>query len=164
VKVRGVLIANLVLAAAMAAFGWWVASRAAPGAQLPIHWNAAGVADGFASATTALLWPAAMSALIGVLMATIPRLEPLQDRLDASAPVLRAAWIGVMGLMVYVQVMIAAPVLGWRIGPDLLLAGLGILLVMIRPALLALAAALLAAPLQGLFAPAVRLPHQPVLR
>jgi uncharacterized membrane protein len=134
-KVRGLLIANLLLAAAMAGFGWWAASRAAPGTQLPIHWNAAGVADRFAPATTALLWPAAMSVLIGLLMAAIPRMEPLQDKLEASAPVLRASWIGVMGLMVYVQVMIAAPALGWRIGPDLLLAGVGILLVMIGNAL-----------------------------
>jgi uncharacterized membrane protein len=134
-KVRGLLVANLLVAAAMAGFGWWVAARTAPGAQLPVHWNAAGEADGFASATTALLWPAGMSALVGLLMAAIPRLEPLQDKLEASAPVLRAAWIGVIGLMVYVQMMIAAPVLGWRIGPDLLLAGVGVLMVMIGNAL-----------------------------
>lgn len=134
-KVRGLLIVNLLLAAAMAAFGWWATSRLDPGTQLPIHWNASGEADGFASATPALLWPAAMSALVGLLMAAIPRMEPLQDRLEASAPVLRASWIGVMLLMVYVQVMIAAPALGWRIGIDLLLAGVGMLLVMIGNAL-----------------------------
>jgi len=134
-KVRGLLIVNLLLAAAMAAFGWWAALRLAPGAQLPVHWNASGVADEFAQATQALLWPAVMSALVGLLMAAIPRMEPLQDRLEASAPVLRAAWIGVMGLMVYVQVMIAAPALGWRIGIDLLLAGMGVLFLMIGNAL-----------------------------
>lgn len=134
-KVRGLLIANLLLAAAMAAFGWWVASRLAPATQLPIHWNAEGQADGFAEATWALLLPAAMSALVGLLMAAIPRLEPLQDRLEASAPVLRASWIGVMLLMVYVQVMIAAPALGWNFGTDLLLVGLGVMLVMIGNAL-----------------------------
>ncbi len=134
-KVRGLLVINLLLAAAMAAFGWWAASRLAPGTQLPIHWNAAGQVDGFAEANSALLWPAAMSVLLGLLMAAIPRMEPLQDRLEASAPVLRASWIGVMLLMVYVQVMIAAPALGWTIGPDLLLAGVGVLLVMIGNAL-----------------------------
>jgi uncharacterized membrane protein len=133
--VRGLLVINLLLAAAMAAFGWWAASRLAPGTQLPIHWNAAGQADGFAEANSALLWPAAMSVMLGLLMAAIPRLEPLQDRLEASAPVLRATWIGVMLLMVYVQVMIAAPALGWAIGPDLLLAGVGVLMVVIGNAL-----------------------------
>lgn len=134
-KVRGLLIANLLLAAAMAAFGCWAASRLAPGAQLPIHWNAAGQADGVAEANSALLWPAGLSVLVGLLMAAIPRMEPLQDRLEASAPVLRASWIGVMLLMVYVQVMIAAPALGWNIGTDLLLVGLGVMLVMIGNAL-----------------------------
>jgi uncharacterized membrane protein len=134
-KVRGLLVFNLMLAAAMAAFGWWAASRVPEGTQLPVHWNAAGVADGFAEATTALLLPAGLSVLVGLLLAAIPRLEPLQERLEASAPVLRAAWIGVMGLMVYVQVMIAAPALGWEIGIDLLLAGVGILMVMIGNAL-----------------------------
>lgn len=134
-KVRGLLLTNLLLAAAMAGFGAWVAARVAPGTELAVHWNAAGEADGFQPALPALLWPAGLSLLVGLLMAAIPRLEPLQDRLDASAPVLRATWSGMMGLMIYVQVMIAAPVMGWRIGPDLLLAGVGLLLVMVGNAL-----------------------------
>lgn len=134
-KVRGLLLANLLLATAMAGFGAWVAARAAPGTELAVHWNASGEADGFQPALPALLWPAGLSLVVGLLMAAIPRLEPLQDRLDASAPVLRATWIGMMGLMIYVQAMIAAPVMGWRIGPDLLLAGVGLLLVMVGNAL-----------------------------
>ena len=134
-KVRGLLLTNLLLAAAMAGFGAWVAARVASGTELAVHWNAAGEADGFQPALPALLWPAGLSLVVGLLMAAIPRLEPLQDRLDASAPVLRAKWIGMMGLMIYVQVMIAAPVLGWRVGPDLLLAGVGLLLVMVGNAL-----------------------------
>lgn len=134
-KVRGLLIVNLLLAAAMAGFGAWVAARLAPGTELAVHWNASGEADGFQPALPALLWPAGMSLVVGLIMAAIPRLEPLQDRLDASAPVLRAAWIGVMGLMVYVQAMIAAPALGIDLGIDLLLAGMGIMFLMIGNAL-----------------------------
>ena len=40
-----------------------------------------------------------------------------------------------MGLMVYVQIMIAAPALGWNLGIDLLLAGMGVLFLMIGNAL-----------------------------
>lgn len=134
-KVRGLLIVNLLLAAAMAGFGWWAAARLAPGTMLAVHWNASGEADRFQPALPALLWPAGLSVLVGLIMAAIPRMEPLQDRLEASAPVLRASWIGVMGLMVYVQAMIAAPALGWSIGVDLLLAGIGVLFLMIGNAL-----------------------------
>lgn len=134
-KVRGLLIVNLLLAAAMAGFGWWVAARLAPGTMLAVHWNASGEVDRFQPALPALLWPAGVSALVGLIMAAIPRLEPLQERLEASAPVLRATWIGIMGLMVYVQIMIAAPALGWNLGIDLLLAGMGVLFLMIGNAL-----------------------------
>jgi uncharacterized membrane protein len=130
-KVRGLLIANVLVAGLMAMFALWVSAGLGAEAELPIHWNAAGEPDGFARARTALLFPAGISLLCGLLLAAIPRMEPLQDRLEASAPVLRSAWIGTMLLMVYVQIMIAAPALGWNLGPNLLLAGLGALLVML---------------------------------
>lgn len=130
-KVRGLLCANLVIAAGMAGFGLWVASGLGQGAELPIHWNLAGEADRFVPAATALLWPAGVTVLIGALFAAIPRMEPLQERLEASAPLLRSVWIGTMLLMVYLQIIIAAPALGWKLGPDLIQVGLGALLVMI---------------------------------
>ncbi|QDH33287.1 DUF1648 domain-containing protein [Porphyrobacter sp. YT40] len=130
-KGRGLLFANLVIAATMAGFGLWVADGLDQGAELPIHWNLAGEADGYAPAVTALLWPAGLSALIGALFAAIPRMEPLQERLEASAPLLRSVWIGTMLLMIFLQIMIAAPALGWPLGPNLLQVGLGALLVLI---------------------------------
>ena len=142
-KVWALFGVNLAIAVAMAGFGVWVAAGLEQGAELPIHWNLAGEADRYAPAATALLWPAGVSVLIGALFAAIPRMEPFQERLEASAPLLRSVWIGTMLLMVYLQVMIAAPALGWTLGPDLLQVGLGALLVMIgnslpksRPALL----------------------------
>lgn len=134
-SVRGLFIANLVVAAIMAGFGLWVASSLAPGTQLPVHWNAAGEVDRMEPAFRALLWPPAFSVLLGVVFAVIPRLDPLQHRLEASATVLRMTWIGVMLVMACVQIMVAAPALRWRIGPDLLLIGIGILLVLIGNAL-----------------------------
>jgi uncharacterized membrane protein len=130
-KVRGLFGANLAIAAAMVGFGLWVAASLDQGAELPIHWNLAGEADRYAPAGTALLWPAGVSVLIGALFAAIPRMEPLQERLEASAPLLRSVWIGTMLLMVYLQVMIAAPAVGWTLGPDLRQVGLGALRVMI---------------------------------
>ena len=130
-NVRGLHFVNMLLAAVMAGFAWWVAAGLESGAELPIHWNAAGQVDSSAPALLALLFPAGVSMLVGLLLAGTPYLEPLQDRLEASAPVIRAVWIGFMLLMVYLQLMIAAPALGWRLGPDLLLVGVGTLLVMV---------------------------------
>jgi len=73
-KVRGLLWVNGLIAAAMAGFAWWVAAGLAPGAELPIHWSAAGKADRFAPALAALLWPAGISLMLGGLFAAIPRL------------------------------------------------------------------------------------------
>jgi len=130
-NVRGLLAVNMLLAAAMAGFAWWVAAGLENGAELPIHWNASGEVDRSAPALFALLFPAGVSMLVGLLLAATPNLEPLQDRLEASAPVMRAVWIGFILLMVYLQLMIAAPAFGWRLGPDLLLVGVGTLFVMV---------------------------------
>lgn len=134
-NVRALFLTNLVLAGAMIGFALWVAAGLEPAAELPIHWDAAGEADRFAPAMVALLMPAGISLLLAVTFSAVPRLEPLQDRLEASAPLLRSVWIGMMLLMAYVQVMIAAPGLGWNLGPDLLLVGLGALMVMIGDSL-----------------------------
>src|SRR5690606_6679063 len=130
-NVRGLLVVNMLLAAAMAGCAWWIAAGLENGAELPSHWNAAGEVDRSAPAPCALLFPAGVPMLVGLLLAATPYLEPLRDRLEASAPVARAVWVGFMLLMVYLQLMIAAPALGWRLGPDLLLVGVGALLVMV---------------------------------
>ncbi len=135
-KVKGLLLVTLALAAAMAVFALWVAAGLPEGAELPTHWNAAGEVDDTMPALPALLFPAGMTVLLGLLFAAIPSLEPLQHKLEGSAPVLRVSWIATLGLMVFVQAMIAGPAFGWRLGPQLvLLAGIGLLFLAIGNAL-----------------------------
>ena len=102
-KTRPLVLLSLVTAAAMAVFALVTAARLPADALLPTHWNAAGKADGFAPALPALLTPAGLVLAIAAIFALIPRLEPLQQRLEASAPVLRASWLGLLGVMVVVQ-------------------------------------------------------------
>lgn len=54
-KVKGLLLFSLVLAAVMACFAFYVNCLLPEGAQLPVHWNAAEEADASANALTALL-------------------------------------------------------------------------------------------------------------
>jgi uncharacterized membrane protein len=130
-NVKGLLIVNLLLAAAMAGFALWIAANLESGAQLPIHWNAAGEVDGYAPALLALIFPAGASLLLSLIFASLTFLEPLQDRLEASAGVARVAWIGTMLLMATIQLMIAASAFGWSPSADVLPLGVGALLLAI---------------------------------
>ena len=128
-KVRTLLVTNLLIAVLMAAFAFWAAGQVAPGTELPTHWNAAGEVDDTMPALQALLLPAGLALLIGLVFAAIPWLEPLQDKLAGSAPLLRATWIFVLGLMVALQLFIAAPVFGFETGIEWILVLVGLLFV-----------------------------------
>ena len=134
-KVRGLLIVTLTVVLAMVGFAFWTASGAPAGAELPTHWNAAGQVDRSAPALRALLFPPVVTLIVGLICSAVPFIEPMQDRLEASAPVMRASWIGLLLLMIAVQLMIAAPALGWSLSPNLLLAILGGVLMVIGNAL-----------------------------
>lgn len=128
-KVRGLLVATLVIVAAMAAFAFWVAGGLPAGAELPTHWDAAGKVDDTQPALQALLLPAGLTLLLGAVFAVVPALEPLQEKLQASAPVLRVAWISVLALMVGSQLMIAGPALGWNLGVNFLYVLVGLMFI-----------------------------------
>ena len=128
-KVRGLLIATLAMVAAMVGFAFWIASGLPDGAELPTHWNAAGEIDDTRPALQALLFPPGIMLLLGLLFAATPSLEPLQNKLEGSAPVLRVAWIGILAMMIGTQLMIAGPVLGWDLGVSFVLLMLGFLFV-----------------------------------
>lgn len=126
-KTRGLFFVSLALAGLMAAFAFATAGRLPADAMLPTHWNAQGVPDRFAPALEALLWPAALAAALALLFAAIPRIEPLQDRLDKSAPVLRTAWIGVLAVFVTVQLAIGLPGWGITVPVKLIFVAMGLL-------------------------------------
>ena len=126
-KVRPLLIGTILLAALMAAFALWAAGQVPAGAELPVHWNAAGEVDDTMPALPALLMPPGLALALGLLFAIIPAIEPLQDRLEGSAPLLRASWLGTLGLLVAVQCFIAAPILGLEPGPSAIVILVGIL-------------------------------------
>ena len=130
-RVKGLLIGSLILAALMAAFAFYAAAQVPPGTELPVHWNAAGEANGTLPALKALLFPVA--AVIGstVLFSLIPRLEPLQERLEGSADVLRTTWVGLLFIMVMIQAAVAAPAFGVKIPVALPVLAVGLFFVVI---------------------------------
>ena len=134
-RVKGLLIASLALAALMAAFAFYAASQVAPGTQLPVHWNAAGEVNGTLPALQALLFPVVAVLSCTALFSLIPRLEPLQDGLEGSAEVLRTIWIGLLFIMVMIQAAVSAPAFGIKLPVALPLLGVGLFFIVIGVAL-----------------------------
>lgn len=130
-RVKGLLIASLALAALMAAFAFYAAGQVPPDTQLPVHWNAAGEVNGTLPALQALLFP--VWAVLGctALFSLIPRLEPLQDGLEGSADVLRTMWIGLLSIMVMIDAAVSAPAFGIKLPVALPLFGVGLFFIVI---------------------------------
>ncbi len=110
-----------------------LAARNIPaGTQLPIHWGIDGRPDGYARRWVALLMPSALAAFLTLLFAFLGQLEPRQDNLAISQGLYRTLWIGTLGLMCIVQIMLLAAVLHWRIAPSrLLVPALGLFFVLV---------------------------------
>ena len=134
-KNKWLLIASLLVAAAMAGFAFYAASLLPEGAQLPTHWGAGGDADRYTAALPALLMPAGVLLFIAALCTLVPYLEPLQERLDGSQPLLRTAWVGMLVLLPIVQLFNAAPAFGWSQPNSIRMITVGLFLVVLGNAL-----------------------------
>ena len=128
-RYRNLVIASGLTAVALAIVAGVALGRLPAGTQLPTHWGADGVADRFADAGTALFMPVGLTILVSLLMAALPSLEPLQDRLAQSAPLYRTAWAGLLGVMALVEAMVAAPAFDLHLPATTMLAGMGIFFV-----------------------------------
>lgn len=134
-RYRGMMAASAVVAAAMAVVAVVAAQRLPAGTQLATHWGPDGAADRFADAATALARPVVVTLGLSLLMAALPSIEPLQDRLNQSAPLYRTAWSGLLAIMLFVELVIAAPAFGVVPPPATMLVAVGVLLMVIGNAL-----------------------------
>nr|WP_166176976.1 SdpI family protein [Altererythrobacter segetis] len=134
-KNKGLLIASLIVVSLMAGFAFYAASLLPAGAQLPTHWGPAGNPDSFANALPALLMMPGIMLLISAFFAAVPYLDPLQDKLEGSQPLLRTVWIGMLALLPVIEVFNAAPAFGWPMPNSVRLISVGLLLMVIGNAL-----------------------------
>lgn len=132
---RGMTIWSAATTLVLAAVAAVALSRLPAGTQLPTHWNAAGEADRFASADVALFMPVALTIVVSLSMLALPRVEPLQDRLANSAPLVKAAWGGLLALMMLIEAIVAAPAFGIALPATMSLVGIGLLFAVIGNAL-----------------------------
>jgi len=134
-KTRGLFLTSLLVAGAMVAFAFYTANLLPEGARLPVHWGGAGDADRMAAALPALLMPAGILLLVSGLLGIIPKLEPLQDRLEGSEPLLRTVWIGILALFPVIQFYTAAPAFGIDLPGSVRTISVGLLLTLFGNAL-----------------------------
>jgi uncharacterized membrane protein len=130
-KVKGLLIVSLLLVAAMTAFAFYTAGLLPEGAQLPTRFDGAGNPVKYMDALPALMINPIALLAISLILAATPFIEPLQDRLEGSAPLLRVAWIGLMAMLVVVQLVIAAPAFGYELHSNIIMIGVGVMFVLI---------------------------------
>lgn len=134
-RYRHLAIASGLTAGAIAVVAGIASGRLPAGTQLPTHWGPDGLPDRFADAGTALFMPVWLTIAVSLVMAALPAMEPLQDRLERSAPLYRTAWIGVLAVMALVEAVVAAPAFGIVLPATTMLAAMGLLLVVIGNAL-----------------------------
>ncbi len=115
----------VVTAMAALALAAWL--RLSADAMLPIHWNAAGEADGFARAGIALALPVLIAAATSAVMAALPRIEPLQKQLSESHVFYRAVWVALLAIFALIEAMVALPAFGFHLPGTLALVGVGAL-------------------------------------
>lgn len=132
---RRITLASLLTVAGLGLIAATALQRLPTGTSLPVHWNGAGQANGFASADRALFMPVVSAAVISLVMAILPRIEPMQHRLQQSAPLYRTAWAGLLGMMILTEIVIAAPAFGLWLPATLHLAAGGLLLIVLGNAL-----------------------------
>lgn len=109
---RNPLIASAMLIVVMIALSAWAWSAIASGAQLPVHWDVQGHANGFASKPVALGFAPVLALVLTALFALWPSIEPRRVNLAASRHPYMAGWIGAVGILAAVHVIVVMEALG----------------------------------------------------
>jgi len=103
-----VIVLQLVLA------GWGFV-RVGFDAQVPIHWNAAGEANGFAAASIGFLMIPAITVGLVALFAVIPRIEPRRTNLLKSSSAYTTMAMAMLVLMLGVHAATVAAGVGYSV-------------------------------------------------
>ena len=93
---QGVIATGVVIAGMVAASVW--AWDKVP-ANLPVHFGLDGTADRYGSKWEALLIMPGAAALIGLIMAALPAIDPRRNNLARSGGLYYAAWFGALAVM-----------------------------------------------------------------
>lgn len=125
-------LASLVVVAALAAAGSWVASSLPGDVPLPTHWDLRGEPDAFSDKWTALLMPALLAGGLSLLFYFLPALESRQEGLKRSQGLYVWSWVALLLMCVMVQLAVISTALHWPVhATNFILAGVGLIFVLI---------------------------------
>ena len=123
---------QIALIAAMAVAGVCAWAALPDGAQVPVHFNASGEADRWASAPLGLMAMPAMALFMLATKRLLPKVEPRQENLQRSADAVDTIFLAVALLFTALQAYIIALALGWEQPmPRLVLVLVGTLLMVV---------------------------------
>jgi uncharacterized membrane protein len=98
--------------ALMAIAGLWTLVQLPGDAQVPIHFSAKGVADGWARPWIGLFVAPAIAAVIWTIQVLLPRIDPRGQNLARSATAFGTIWLAITAFMTIVQAITISAALG----------------------------------------------------
>ncbi len=111
---RMLLFSTVILLFALALTVWaW--PQIPPDAQIPIHWNAQGVADNYGSKTVGLLMGPGTLLLLTVMLGLVPHIEPRLQNLQQSKKAYTAVWIILLLFMAVLHWITVRSALGYAV-------------------------------------------------
>ena len=96
---RGLMISAAAIAgmAALSAWGWMTTPA---DMQIPVHWSATGEVNRYGSRLEAFATMPVVAAVISLLLAFAPKIDPRGRNLARSGPLLITVWMGTLALLV----------------------------------------------------------------
>ena len=97
-------------------------------AQIPSHWNAQGIVDGYGSKWTTLIWLPALGVFLMVLFYFLPKLDPRKKNYSSFSTAREVLQLMILGFFAYIYFVIIYIVLHPEISiMPLMLRGIGVL-------------------------------------
>ena len=129
-------LASVGFVAVMAALSAWGWLATPPGAEVPVHWNAAGEADRYGGKVEAFALMPGLAIVLSVMFAAAPLIDPRGRNLAKSGSVLLTAWIGTLAVLTAAQAALTLSAVGildteGEGAPRLVLLAVSILMVVI---------------------------------
>jgi uncharacterized membrane protein len=139
-NLRRFFIVGAVTVALQLLVALWGFSIVGPDAQVPIHWNATGEANGYGPAWIGFLITPVISIGLIALFGVLPRIEPRRANLLKSGPAYMTVAMAFLGFMLLVHAAVVAAGAGYSVpitgilggGMGLLFAVLGNVLTTVR--------------------------------